>query len=702
MAWTLLQPLLAGLAVAQWSVCAAPLGALQARDDPLEAQEDTHVITLGAPESFSLFFPELPRSRGSYKTEPSGSTHTLNSKQDTSSLPHTNLNPVKGKKVPNIETSEVPVIDIPGKSDNILGRNESPSSLLDMFPEDLLSSDKKIKPVKVHIIEHDDYIDYEIEFVELPDDMDFSSDEIAHFIRNSSDTTAKESENVDKFISTDMKDGRNVTDTFLGLLEEARLRHRDKMSKTKTRESVPIKKKIHRQDASKRRRTKVHPRVFQRKKMPRRISNQSPIAFSNYYTSSNQKSNTRNISALREKLLNFQRSTTPSSSFATSSVAFSSERSTTTGSRSQNKPLVIDDLSKLVIQTLDTQTITSENIILSTEKNEETTEHDGTTLSKPPVRNNELQFSLPTTPTDSFTTKMTIAPTTQTSQNMIDIETTTIHLNTNSTEILTTEDIKGKEAEQVTTAFYTGQPATVISSIKWDAVTEETTIPSTGNDNLERHDSNGRMDSMSPELDDLEGSESEIRIDLHFGEGGTSLFPEEARSPSFESKRGSINEIHKSKVLPKKMNTQGEELEKIIRTTSKYEATTINTEDGSYHEMNPGQYHEVNPGQYHESNPGQYKEVHPGQYHEVNPGQYTEKDLGVENVTVDFNSGKEDDTKTYNLKANAGDFIIGEVGIIDVNSGQTLQGVRWTARSGEVDEARISEILQSVFDAKIN
>ena len=79
-----------------------------------------------------------------------------------------------------------------------------------------------------------------------------------------------------------------------------------------------------------------------------------------------------------------------------------------------------------------------------------------------------------------------------------------------------------------------------------------------------------------------------------------------------------------------------------------------------------------------EDHSGQYTEVNPGQYHEVNPGQYTEKpkkqdDLGVENVTVDFNSGKEDDTKTYNLKANAGDFIIGEVGRIDVNSGQTLQ-----------------------------
>lgn len=156
-------------------------------------------------------------------------------------------------------------------------------------------------------------------------------------------------------------------------------------------------------------------------------------------------------------------------------------------------------------------------------------------------------------------------------------------------------------------------------------------------------------------------------------------------------------EIDKARNANEEINTEKNEV-----TTNKLETTT---EDGLYHEVNPGQYHEVNPGQYHEVNPGQYHEVNPGQYHEVNPGQYTEQpedDIGVDNVTVDFNSGKEDDTKIYNVKANAGDFIIGEVGRIDVNSGQTLQGVRYTAVDGEVDQERISEILQSFFGARIN
>merc|ERR1712106_378545 len=111
-------------------------------------------------------------------------------------------------------------------------------------------------------------------------------------------------------------------------------------------------------------------------------------------------------------------------------------------------------------------------------------------------------------------------------------------------------------------------------------------------------------------------------------------------------------------------------------------------------EVIKGQYHEINPGQYHEANPGQYHETNPGQYDEINPGQ----DLGVENVTVDFDHG--DESRNYNVQANAGDFIIGEVGQIDINSGQTFQGVRYTAVEGEVDQAQISDILEKYFGAR--
>merc|ERR1711892_1207349 len=79
-------------------------------------------------------------------------------------------------------------------------------------------------------------------------------------------------------------------------------------------------------------------------------------------------------------------------------------------------------------------------------------------------------------------------------------------------------------------------------------------------------------------------------------------------------------------------------------------------------EVIKGQYHEIHPGQYHETNPGQYHENHPGQYHESNPGQ----DLGVDKITVNFDHGEK--SRSYNVKANAGDFVIGEVGRIDNNS----------------------------------
>merc|ERR1711963_580058 len=100
----------------------------------------------------------------------------------------------------------------------------------------------------------------------------------------------------------------------------------------------------------------------------------------------------------------------------------------------------------------------------------------------------------------------------------------------------------------------------------------------------------------------------------------------------------------------------------------------------------------LHSGQYHEVNPGQYKEVHPGQYHEVHPGQ-----VDVESVKVDFQHRSKD--RIYNVQASAGDFILGEVGRID-NTGQTLQGVRYTAVEGEVDEARITEILNRYFGAR--
>merc|ERR1711936_989191 len=159
------------------------------------------------------------------------------------------------------------------------------------------------------------------------------------------------------------------------------------------------------------------------------------------------------------------------------------------------------------------------------------------------------------------------------------------------------------------------------------------------------------------------------------------------------------------------------------------------TNPGQYHELHPGQYHELNPGQpvplgkgleiqsgqYHEINPGQpvalaqkdngevihageYHEVNPGQYHEVHPGQYiddsssesnNQKDHKVELVDVE----QTDNAKIYNVQQRVNEFIIGEYGTIS-NSGQTLQGVRYTAVADDqsgVDPNFIYETLVKYF-----
>jgi len=150
------------------------------------------------------------------------------------------------------------------------------------------------------------------------------------------------------------------------------------------------------------------------------------------------------------------------------------------------------------------------------------------------------------------------------------------------------------------------------------------------------------------------------------------------------------------------------ELSETIRPTTQISDVPLETlYSGQYHEINPGQYHEISPGQYYEQSPGQYEELHPGQYNELHPdqpGQYHNfeksysRDYEVNDVKVDFDH--QDEHKIYNVQAKAGDFIIGEVGRIDINNGQTLEGVRYTALEGEVDPLRISQILERFFGTR--
>merc|ERR1712095_13899 len=141
--------------------------------------------------------------------------------------------------------------------------------------------------------------------------------------------------------------------------------------------------------------------------------------------------------------------------------------------------------------------------------------------------------------------------------------------------------------------------------------------------------------------------------------------------------------------------THSERVPKVI--SSKSSATQLIPEPEEKDSEIPSDEEVATKGLYHEISPGQYHEVNPGQYHETNPGQYRVEDKDIQ-FSVDDN--RDDYSRTYDVRANAGDFIIGEVGRIDINSGQTLEGVRYTALESEVGYEKIKEILEMYFGTR--
>ena len=59
---------------------------------------------------------------------------------------------------------------------------------------------------------------------------------------------------------------------------------------------------------------------------------------------------------------------------------------------------------------------------------------------------------------------------------------------------------------------------------------------------------------------------------------------------------------------------------------------------------------------------------------------------------------KTGDKKVYNVQSKVDDFIIGEYGTISESSGQTLQGVRYTAVDSSVDQKLIYDTLTKFFN----
>ena len=121
---------------------------------------------------------------------------------------------------------------------------------LNMFPQELLASNKKVRPIDVRKIEHEDFIDYEIEFLELSEETDDNeNDKVLSetgektlramlspmYMDVSSHEKINESKasNSSTKLSDDSKEMNLVT--FVDLLRRARIKHQSKISNDKRR-----------------------------------------------------------------------------------------------------------------------------------------------------------------------------------------------------------------------------------------------------------------------------------------------------------------------------------------------------------------------------------------------------------------------------------------------------------------------------------
>ena len=123
------------------------------------------------------------------------------------------------------ETSyAVPVIHLPGEETDDDIEKVAADAILSMFPQDLLENNKKVRPVDVKIIEHDGYIDYEIEFIELAEYYDDYGSDNSDSLQIKDKNTATEKPENEVLSAPEL--------TFVDLLMEARKQHRKKESQT--------------------------------------------------------------------------------------------------------------------------------------------------------------------------------------------------------------------------------------------------------------------------------------------------------------------------------------------------------------------------------------------------------------------------------------------------------------------------------------
>merc|ERR1719153_1138378 len=124
-------------------------------------------------------------------------------------------------------------LQTPGAPDLLQSESarKAASSILDIFPQDLLTSRSRIKPLDIRRIEHDHFIDYEVEFVELPEEESEANESDNLVISHS------ESEDHDQQGGGDdlLEESKVNMESFADLLQRARIRHRTKVSTDRRR-----------------------------------------------------------------------------------------------------------------------------------------------------------------------------------------------------------------------------------------------------------------------------------------------------------------------------------------------------------------------------------------------------------------------------------------------------------------------------------
>jgi len=478
------------------------------------------------------------------------------------------------------ETSyAVPVIHLPAEETDDDIEKVAADAILSMFPQDLLENNKKVRPVDVKIIEHDGYIDYEIEFIELAEYYeDYNPDNLDGL---EIQDTPTEKPSIDILSAPEL--------TFVDLLMEARKQHRKK--ENKTGEEAPI-------STGELRETVKSP-------IEEQTSRENPNKRRKNNSNNNNNDNSSNSNA-EEQLTVSERSEAPPA---------------TEPERVVNTVTPGDD--------------------------QETSKAEPTTTISPP------QLEVPR----SSDTKQ--------------------HRNYENIQIADKEESVASVPNPDDDAFdrFTEDFQISESRSRLSVYTSSET-PETTETNYDYYEVEITTDMSSRDHQD-DFSKPERR-------------PKVIRNEKQDDERQNIL----IKNLETKDQTEAPAAEDLLKGYYQHDATG-DVAPPYIHDQR-GQYKEIHPGQYSEIHPGQYEETHPGQYTEVNPGQYTLDDKDIE---VDVNN-RDNESRIYNVRANAGDFIIGEAGRIDINSGQTLEGVRYTAVESEVDYEKIKEILARYFGAR--